>query len=242
MKHQLAFIFISATFSIPVFASDPHAHGDVAVAQAIIKEIREQNDAYMRSHKPSYFQELAVGQKPRATVVTCSDSRVHTNMMDETPDGDLFMVRNIGNQMATAEGSVEYGVNHLNSSLLIFIGHSSCGAIKAAGGDYSSLEPPIRRELDTIKIAKGSANIEGVKTNVNNQVAAALVKFADKVKAGHLMIAGAVYDFANDMKQGAGNLSIVNINGETDPAKMPGAQTGAGGKSGHKHDHGHDRH
>ena len=63
-------------------------------------------------------------------------------------------------------------------------------------------------------------NIDGVKTNVNNQVAAALQEFAGKVKKGELLVVGAVYDFADDMKQGAGNLNIINMNGETDPAKI----------------------
>ena len=213
MNRYIASTLIFASLSLPAFASDPKAHGEVAVAQAIIKEIRTQNADYIKSHKPDFFQALAKGQKPRATVVTCSDSRVHTNMLDETPEGDLFMIRNIGNQLSTAEGSVEYGINHLNSSLLLIIGHSACGAIKAAGGDYSGLEPAIKRELDTIKIEKGGSNINGVKANVNNQVSVSMMKFADKVKAGHLMIAGAVYDFSDDMKQGAGGLNIINING-----------------------------
>jgi carbonic anhydrase len=205
-------------FALPVFAEE-HG-GDVAVAQAYIKEIQADEKAYVAAHNSAFFQELAKGQHPRATVVTCSDSRVQTNMLDKTPEGDLFMVRNIGNQLSTAKGSVQYGVNHLGSPLLLFIGHSSCGAIKAASGGYSALESDIKRELDTININKGIANIDGVKTNVNNQVAAALQEFSGKVKKGELLVVGAVYDFADDMKQGAGNLNIINMNGETDPAKI----------------------
>lgn len=221
-KKQLAVLLAAAAFAIPLsaHASSEHAHGDAAVAQAFIKEIQADQAAYAATKGTSFFKELSKGQKPRATVVTCSDSRVHTNMLDKTPEGDLFMVRNIGNQLATSKGSVQYGVNHLASSLLIFVGHSSCGAIKAAGGDYSTLEDPIKKELDTISITKGSANIDGVKTNVNNQVAAALKEWSEQVKAGHLLVVGAVYDFADDMKQGAGKLNITNINGETDPAKL----------------------
>ena len=217
-KKQLAILLTAIFFATPVFAEE-HG-GDVAVAQAYIKEIQAEDKAYVAAHNAAFFQKLAKGQHPRATVVTCSDSRVHTNMLDKTPEGDLFMVRNIGNQLATAKGSVQYGINHLGSSLLLFIGHSSCGAIKAASGDYSTLEEPIKKELDTINISKGVANIDGVKTNVNNQVAAALKEFADKVKHGQLLVVGAVYDFADDMKQGAGNLNIINMNGETDPAKF----------------------
>jgi len=105
-----------------------------------------------------------------------------------------FMVRDIGNQMSTAEGSVEYGVHHLHTPILIFVGHSRCGAINAAASDYSKESAPIKRELDTIKLTKGSPISTAVKTNVNNQVAAAMSKFADEVKQGHLNIIGSVYD------------------------------------------------
>ena len=235
-EKQLAAFLAAAVFAMPVIAqaSDHHA-GDAAVAHAYIKEIQAEGKAYITAHNPAFFQELSKGQKPRATVVTCSDSRVHTNAFDKTPEGDLFMVRNIGNQMSTAKGSVQYGVNHLGSSLLLIIGHSSCGAIKAASGDYASLEPDIKRELDTINITKGAANIDGVKTNVNNQVAGALQEFNEKVKAGELLVVGAVYDFANDMKQGAGKLNIININGETDPARLRNAPAPAAKPAGHGH-------
>ncbi|MDP2695110.1 MAG: carbonic anhydrase [Gallionella sp.] len=220
-KKQLAALLAAAAFVMPMAAqaSDHHA-GDAAVAQAFIKEIQTDQNAYAAAKGAAFFQELSKGQKPRATVVSCSDSRVHTNMWDKTPEGDLFMIRNIGNQLATAKGSVQYGVNHLGSSLLLIVGHSRCGAIGAASGDYSSLEEPIKKELDTINIAKGVASIDGVKTNVNNQVTAALKEWAAQVKNGELLVVGAVYDFADDMKQGAGKLNVININGETDPAKL----------------------
>ena len=221
-KKQLAALLAAAAFAIPMaaHASGDHHAGDAAVAQAFIKEIQADQNAYAAAKGAAFFQELSKGQKPRATVVSCSDSRVHTNMWDKTPEGDLFMIRNIGNQLATAKGSVQYGVNHLGSSLLLIVGHSRCGAIGAASGDYSSLEEPIKKELDTINIAKGVASIDGVKTNVNNQVTAALKEWAAQVKNGELLVVGAVYDFADDMKQGAGKLNVININGETDPAKL----------------------
>ncbi len=237
-KKLFTTMLAAAAFTAPLMVeAGEHSGGDIAVAQAYIKEIQAEGKAYITAHNTKFFKALSEGQHPRATIVTCSDSRVHTNMLDKTPEGDLFVIRNIGNQLATAHGSVQYGVNHLGSSLLLIIGHSSCGAIKAASGDYSALEPDIKRELDTIHIARGNANIDGVKTNVNNQVAAALKEFADKVKNRELLVVGAVYDFADDMKKGAGRLNIINMNGETDQAKLRNMPTSAA-----KVEHGQAKH
>jgi carbonic anhydrase len=227
MKYTLLAGLLATVFALPCLA-DEHEHGDAAVARGFIREVMATQQAYGKRHKPAFFGQLAKGQHPRATIVTCSDSRVHTNMLDKTPEGDLFMIRNIGNQFGTAKGSVEYGVNHLASSLLLIIGHSSCGAIKAASGDYASLEPAIVKELDTIKIDKGVANIDGVTRNVHNQVTDAVSDFGDKVKAGQLLVVGAVYDFANDMKKGAGRLNVIDVNGETDPARIKTLLAGGG--------------
>ena len=183
--------------------------------KGIVQNLLQDNNDFVSSHDQSYFKPFANGQKPRATVVTCSDSRVHTHALDKTPDGDLFMVRNIGNQLRTAEGSVEYGVHHLHTPLLIFVGHSACGAIKAASGNYRKESRQIKRELSTIMIPKGIDNMEGVKKNVNNQVAASLKKFRNEVRERKLTVVGAVYDFQNDLGKGQGRLVITNYNGVT---------------------------
>lgn len=219
LKKNLASLLAAACITVP-FSAVAHEHGEAAVARSFIKEIQAVEGAYAKEHGATFFQELTKGQHPRAVVVACSDSRVHTNMLDQSPEGDLFIIRDIGNQIVTAKGSVEYGINHLGASLLLIIGHSSCGAIKAASGDYSSVEPAIKKELDTIHINKGATSIDGVKTNVNNQVAAAMEEYAEAVKEGHLVVIGAVYDFSDDMKQGAGKLNLINVNGQTDIAKL----------------------
>jgi carbonic anhydrase len=190
--------------------------------RGIIKNLIQDNDAFVRSHPPEYFDPFEQSQHPRATVVTCSDARVHTQALDKTPDGDLFMIRNIGNQIATAEGSVEYGVRHLHTPLLIIVGHVACGAIKAAAGNYSSESDAIKHELNGIILPIKTDELtvddwlRGVIANVNNQVNYALIKFADEVKEQILTVVGAVYDFQNVLGQGQGRLVIVNINGNVD--------------------------
>ena len=141
----------------------------------------------------------------------------------------MFLVRNIGNQVSTTEGSIEYGVRHLHTPVLFVIGHSSCGAVEAAMSKPTHLEPSIWRELDTIKVAGNKADDhaqvkESVESNVNHQVSTALKKYAAEVKEDHLTIIGGVYDFRNDYSQGSGRLVLINVNGETNLTeikKMP---------------------
>jgi len=164
-----------------------------------------------------------------ATMVTCADARLHTHALDVHPDDDLFLVRNIGNQVSTAEGSVEYGVRHLHTPVLFIIGHSSCGAVEAAMSDYSKIEPSIKRELETIKVIgnKPDDAVEvrkSVEANVNHQVSYALTKFAPEIKEGRLTVIGGVYDLRNDYNQGSGRLVLININGETNSAVIRKAQ------------------
>jgi carbonic anhydrase len=225
MKRLLLLLLIAGLMlAKPAYALDAHEQeatvDQSAVIVAFLNDLKADNSVYMGTRKIEFFAALSKGQMPKATVVTCSDSRVQANMFDRAPEGELFTVRNIGNQMATAEGSVEYGVHHLHTPVLMFLGHSRCGAIAAVSGNYSKESDAIRRELDTITIAKELNNIDGVRANVHNQVTGAMLKFAEEIAAGKLVVIGAVMDFADDLHQGAGKLHLININGETNPAKL----------------------
>lgn len=208
-------------------ANEESSGNETEQLHGIVKNLLDDNAAFIKSHKPDYYKPFAEKQHPRATVVTCSDSRVHTHAFDKTPDGDLFMVRNIGNQIATEEGSVDYGVLHLHTPLLIIVGHVACGAIKAGQGDISKLEDPIKRELASLKLPpknpKNDENEEwlrGVDANVNYQVTFAIKKYAQEIKEGKLTVLGAIYDFQNAMHQGQGRLVVTNINGNTDAGNI----------------------
>lgn len=84
-------------------------------------------------------EKLAKGQKPIAVVVTCSDSRVSPELVFDQGLGDLFVIRTAGNIVdSIGIGSIEYAVEHLGTSLVVVMGHESCGAVKAAlhGGKF----------------------------------------------------------------------------------------------------------
>jgi carbonic anhydrase len=199
-------------------------------------DVLTDNQAYME-HGDKFFAAFADKQTPRATVVTCADSRVQSNAWDVTPENDDFIVRNIGNLVENGEGSIEYGIEHLRTPLLLIIGHTGCGAVKAAMGDTSKLSAPIQKELEHIHLPKPtpgktpeSAWAEAVIANVNNQVETALKHFAKDVQGGQLTVVGAVYDFRNDLLQGAGKLSIVNVNGNSEAERMSAFVEAVGGK------------
>ena len=212
-------LIVMLIFSPLSVADETHQH-DVETAKQFINETLKVNKSYVSNNGVAFFKKLSKGQQPRATIVGCADSRAQTNKLSNSPEGDIFMIRNIGNQVGSTMGSVQYGINHLTSPVLLIIGHSDCGAITAASSDYSSLEKDIQKELKTIKIPKGIKNIKGVIENVNNQVTEASREFNEKLINDEVLIVGAVYDFANDMNQGAGKLNIININGETNSAKI----------------------
>jgi carbonic anhydrase len=78
--------------------------------------------------------EVAKGQSPWATILTCSDSRVSPELIfGGVGLGELFVARNAGNVADTAAmGTIEYGAEHLGSPLVVVLGHQRCGAVEAA--------------------------------------------------------------------------------------------------------------
>jgi carbonic anhydrase len=185
-----------------------------------IADIMEDNKALAALKSPEHFKEFHDIQNPRVTMLLCSDSRVQTDNLSKGAENDIFVARNIGNQYATTQGSVEYGVNVLHTPVLMIVGHSHCGAVKAALGDYSQVALPIQKELNTLDLKGASDDKQGVVLNVHHQVEAALADYKTNVESGKLAIVGAVYDFRNDYGYGDGHLIIVNLNGEQDPEKI----------------------
>ncbi len=80
-----------------------------------------------------------VSQHPFAIVLGCSDSRVPVEVIYDQRAGDIFVIRVAGNVVDTSTlGSIEYAVKHLNSKVVILMGHEGCGAVKAAMLDRES--------------------------------------------------------------------------------------------------------
>lgn len=97
------------------------------------------------------------GQEPFATILACSDSRVPIERVFDRGVGDLFVVRVAGNVCDTDEvGSVEYGVAHLGTPVLVILGHSACGAVTAVA-QGAKVGPNIQKLVDNIEPAVAEA-------------------------------------------------------------------------------------
>src|SRR5262249_12549594 len=77
--------------------------------------------------------DLARGQRPYATLIGCSDSRVPPELVFDAGFGELFIVRVAGNVISPeVMGSVQYAAIHLRTPLFVVLGHEGCGAVRAA--------------------------------------------------------------------------------------------------------------
>lgn len=209
--------YLSIWLILMLVAGRAHATDDI---RDFLKTLFSDNNQYVTDLSHEDLKTYIDTQMPRATVVSCSDSRVQTNAYHKSPENDLFFIRNIGNQVQSTEGSIEYGINHLKTPILLIIGHTHCGAVQAALGDYSKESKAIKRELNHMRLAKKTDELQAVVENVHHQVEYALEKFKDKVAKKELVVIGTVYDFRDDFKQGHGRLVLVNINGEKNKDKL----------------------
>ena len=77
--------------------------------------------------------DLAKGQRPYATILGCSDSRVPPELIFDAGFGELFIVRVAGNVISPeVMGTLHYAGVHLRTPLFVVLGHEGCGAVGAA--------------------------------------------------------------------------------------------------------------
>ena len=116
------------------------------VKSKIVKKLIRGIIDFHQNLKPAYretFAKLALGQRPDALFVSCSDSRVAVNVFASTNPGDLFVIRNVGNMIPpcgesgksgsdeSEAAAVEFALGNLNVADIIICGHAECGAMNA---------------------------------------------------------------------------------------------------------------
>lgn len=192
----------------------------VILPPEIVAQIVLGNNYFTQTHPREYFESFSYEQKPYITLVTCSDSRVPLNSLMPDTSNRVFSIKNIGNQILSTEGSVDYGIYHLKTPLLLFLGHSDCGAIKAYLNGFENESYNIKHELDflqpTIKECDHhdmeSLQTHIIEKNLDYQVNIACKKYKDLINAGKLTIMAGFYDFRGEFGKGMGNIVIVNVN------------------------------
>ena len=107
-------------------------------AEAALKRLQDGNKRYL-GHEPVNYptkkdrSDFNNGQKPYAAILSCADSRVSPEIMFNAGLDELFVIRVAGNIADTTSiASIEYAVAHLNTNLIVVVGHEACGAVGAA--------------------------------------------------------------------------------------------------------------
>ncbi len=199
------------------FADASRSHSvEVEDVRGLLQQMIDVNLRYKNKFHTIISETTLDQQTPHVTVLLCSDSRVDTDILSDIRTGELFVVRNIGNQLQTAYGSIEYGVSHLHTELLLIVGHSQCGAVKAAMHDYDDISSHVKKELDTLEVNPKATLNQNLVQNVNHQVKDAVDTFAKEIADNKVIVIGMIYDMHNDFKFGNGQLILVNINNKTD--------------------------
>src|SRR3954471_4336841 len=112
-------------------------------AREALQRLREGNLRYVDENRssesvisPRRRAELSDGQEPFATILGCSDSRVPVEIIFDQGLGDLFVIRVAGNIVAPSQvGSVEFAAERLGTRLVVVLGHTRCGAVRATLDD-----------------------------------------------------------------------------------------------------------
>ncbi|MCC7478337.1 carbonic anhydrase [bacterium] len=214
-------------------AADAHAapasHGAEAAVgpspEAVLLELIEGNRRFVKGrslHPRMDLQrilETSSGQHPKVSIVSCADSRVPVELLLDQGIGDVFTVRVAGNVCDTDEiGTVEYGVEHLGTPLLVVMGHTSCGAVKAVctgaevGGSIpllvDNIGPAVERAHEHSGLS-GEALVplaveENVWQSIHDLLAHSAIT-AELVHSGKLKIVGAIYDISSGEVQWLGS-------------------------------------
>jgi carbonic anhydrase len=214
------FILVSATVIVILFATAHAAHSgqnNKVTADDALKDLMDGNARFAKGEgesprrTPADFRAVAEAQYPIAVVVSCADSRVAPELLFDSGVGELFVIRVAGNVVdgagVTVKGSIEYAIAELNVPLIVVLGHTSCGAVKAAVqhiDDKDSLPGSINGLVELIKPVV--SKVQGQSGEIYETVARANVTagveklknlqpiLAPRVQSGSVKVVGGVYD------------------------------------------------
>ena len=146
--------------------------------------------------------ELAKEQRPYATIIGCSDSRVPPELVFDAHFGELFIVRVAGNVISPeVMGTLQYAAVHLRTPLFVVLGHEGCGAVKAAlARKLKGSREPSRIDLLLQRIVPGLENVKDLPAAVDANVYWSMRQLREtpegraRMAEGVLKLVGAVYE------------------------------------------------
>jgi carbonic anhydrase len=214
-RHFLQTVLSSAAIGVAAQAGIELAAPEKLSAQTnlspdgAVQELLSGNQRFAANQLTSIEHDLTIlkertvsKQEPFAAVLSCADSRVPVELIFDQTIGHIFVTRVAGN-IVTPEiiASLEYGVAVLGVKALVVLGHSGCGAVKAAmkadsvPGQISSLYPCLRRAVE-----QSDGNFDKA-IEANTKVQADLLRTSstvirDAFKGGKLKVEAGVYDLA----------------------------------------------
>jgi carbonic anhydrase len=180
-------------------------------ADEALKDLLEGNERFIAGktmnprRSPGDFSKVASAQAPDAVIVGCADSRVPPEILFDQGVGDLFIIRAAGNVVSGAgpiiEGSITYGVVVLGAPLVMVLGHSGCGAVKAALETKELALPDSIRNLVRMVSTGGEKDMDrAIVANVRAGVAklnSLEPTLARYIETKRIKVVGAVYDLAS---------------------------------------------
>ncbi|MDR3232373.1 MAG: flagellar basal body L-ring protein FlgH [Planctomycetaceae bacterium] len=195
--------------------ADDHGHISAVPPQEALKRLQDGNARFVQGQaqhpngETGRAKETAEhGQHPFATVLACSDSRCPVEIVFDQGIGDIFAIKVAGNVSGKSQlGSIEYGVAHTGTALIVVLGHTQCGAVTAActGGGHEgsieslvkSIEPAVRKvEKKSGKTGKDAVE-DSVRANVFVQIQSLFAGseiLRKAVREKKAAVIGAVYD------------------------------------------------
>jgi len=157
------------------------------------------------------------GQYPFATVLSCIDSRVSSELIFDQGIGDIFSVRIAGNFInSDILGSMEFACKLAGTKVILVLGHTSCGAVKGAcdnaklgnlTGMLDKIKPAVNQVSEPVDPSKrNSKNIEFVNTVAKKNVELSIERImaespvlAEMKSSGEIDIVGGMYDISTGM-------------------------------------------
>jgi carbonic anhydrase len=206
----------ASTLATPLVADEPRPQEsfpkdpDEALARLKVGNGRFADGKTRHAHESADWRKHLVGeQKPFATVLGCSDSRVPPELVFDQGFGDLFIVRVAGNVIAAdVVASLAYAALHLGTQLFVVMGHTGCGAVTAAlDAKLKKAKEPERIEALVKLIEPGLKDLDpnaaykdalaaAVEANVRYSVhqLAGLAGVKEAIRDSRIMLGGAVYE------------------------------------------------